>query len=85
MLLAIKLINRNLRIGLDKTYQQVCNRNEWRKVNVTFFRACLHDKSHRRSNEREQIRTETNTTCTRKVRFRLKYALFRAFTAYGFW
>ena len=36
-LLAIKLINRNLRIGLDKHYSQVCNRNEWHKVNVTFF------------------------------------------------
>ena len=35
--LAIKIISKNLRIGLDKTYHHVCNRNELHKVNVTFF------------------------------------------------
>ena len=82
--LAIKLINRNLRIGLDKTYSQVCNLNEWHKVNVTFFRACFSDKPHRRSNESEHTRTQTNCDCTHKVRFRRKYALFRALSHNGF-
>ena len=50
----------------------------------TFFRACFSDKPHRRSKEREQDRTETNTTCTRKVRFRLKCALFCALSHNGF-
>ena len=75
-LLAIKLISENLRILLDKTYPKVCNSNECHKVNVTFFRACFTDKPHRRSNESEHIRTETNCYCTRKVRFSRKYALF---------
>ena len=80
-LLAIKLISKNLRIRLDKTYPKVCNSNEWHKVKDTFFRAHLQDKSHRRSNESEHIRKETNCDCTRKVRFSWKYALFCAFTA----
>ena len=84
MLLAIKLISENLRILLDKTYPKVCNSNEWHKVKATFFRACFTDKPHRRSNESEHTRTETNCDCTRKVRFSRKYALFAHFPHNGF-